>query len=160
MNPLRCGRVVRGGLRCTYVPSLRFSTCPSSSSSPSSSFPSTSTSISAEKERSFRGRVENKGSHEVSNTRRLDAFLCSQLPDLSRARIQESVRAGTASVNGRVQIKPAFKLRPGDEVSRRRQRVELEGKVWFLADFFFFFFFCIFFPNCLVTHRPRRLSVK
>ncbi|QDZ19874.1 pseudouridine synthase [Chloropicon primus] len=49
---------------------------------------------------------------------RLDAFLSDQLVErnLSRARIQESVRAGTATVNGRVQVKPAYKLRPGDEV--------------------------------------------
>jgi tRNA pseudouridine synthase 2 len=38
------------------------------------------------------------------------------LPTCSRARIQESVKAGAIRVNGNVQVKPAFKLRPGDEV--------------------------------------------
>lgn len=56
---------------------------------------------------------------QTGKTVRLDAFLSTKLAErnLSRARIQESVRAGTATVNGQVQVKPAYKLRPGDEVA-------------------------------------------
>ncbi|WZN58960.1 RNA pseudouridine synthase [Chloropicon roscoffensis] len=58
------------------------------------------------------------GGGRGSKSLRLDSFLSERLTgrNLSRARIQESVRAGTATVNGRVQVKPAHKLWPGDEV--------------------------------------------
>ena len=58
-------------------------------------------------------RVKKDQTHQPL---RLDAFLATRLPSCSRARIQESVKAGKITVNGGVQVKPAFKLRPGDEV--------------------------------------------
>ena len=57
-----------------------------------------------------------KRDHQPQQVIRLDAFLSARLPTCSRARIQESVKAGAIRVNGNVQVKPAFKLRPGDEV--------------------------------------------
>mmetsp|Transcript_24758 Transcript_24758/g.53282 ORF Transcript_24758/g.53282 Transcript_24758/m.53282 type:complete len:455 (-) Transcript_24758:15-1379(-) len=87
---------------------------PSSSSSPSPPGPpSTSSSGRATGDPS---RLFVEGLVPREKASRLDTFLSSKLPDLSRARIQESVRAGTATVNGTVQLKPAFKVQPGDEV--------------------------------------------
>jgi len=47
--------------------------------------------------------------------RRLDQFLASQLPDLSRVRVQELIRQGKVLVNGEAG-KPARKLRGGERV--------------------------------------------
>ena len=46
---------------------------------------------------------------------RLDRFLAAQLPDLSRARIQQLLREGKALVNG-APAKPSLKLRGGEQI--------------------------------------------
>ena len=67
---------------------------------------------------------------DVDARRRLDAFLTDRLArggdaaaadagDVSRARIAESIRGGTAAVNGGVEVKPSRKVRAGDVVSFR-----------------------------------------
>ncbi|HEX8295520.1 MAG TPA: RluA family pseudouridine synthase [Chthoniobacteraceae bacterium] len=47
---------------------------------------------------------------------RLDHFLASEVPALSRSRLQDLVREGHVTVNG-AQVKPGAKLRAGDEIS-------------------------------------------
>ena len=47
---------------------------------------------------------------------RLDQFLVAQLPDLSRARIQQLLREGNALVNG-APAKPSLKLRGGEQIT-------------------------------------------
>jgi 23S rRNA pseudouridine1911/1915/1917 synthase len=47
--------------------------------------------------------------------RRLDQFLVSQLPDLSRARVQELIAAGHVRVNG-APAKPSLKLKGNEEI--------------------------------------------
>jgi len=47
---------------------------------------------------------------------RLDQFLTAQLPDLSRARIQQLLREGNALVNG-APAKPSLKLRGGEQIT-------------------------------------------
>ncbi len=47
---------------------------------------------------------------------RLDQFLVAQLPDLSRARIQQLLRDGNALVNG-LPAKPSLKLRGGEQIT-------------------------------------------
>jgi 23S rRNA pseudouridine1911/1915/1917 synthase len=47
--------------------------------------------------------------------KRLDAFLASQLADISRTRIQRAIEDGDVLVNDRA-AKPSYKLRPGDQI--------------------------------------------
>jgi 23S rRNA pseudouridine1911/1915/1917 synthase len=47
---------------------------------------------------------------------RLDQFLTAQLPDISRARVQQLLREGKALVNG-MMAKPSLKLKGGEEVA-------------------------------------------
>ncbi len=47
---------------------------------------------------------------------RLDQFLAAELPDLSRARLQELVRGGQASVEGKVARRPGLRLRGGERL--------------------------------------------
>jgi len=47
---------------------------------------------------------------------RLDQFLTAQLPDISRARVQQLIAEGKVLVNGSL-AKPSFKLRGGEEVT-------------------------------------------
>ena len=47
---------------------------------------------------------------------RLDQFLAAQLPDLSRARVQQLLREGEALVNGSP-AKPSLKLRGGEQIT-------------------------------------------
>jgi 23S rRNA pseudouridine1911/1915/1917 synthase len=47
--------------------------------------------------------------------KRLDAFLASQLTDISRTRLQRAIDDGDVLVNGRP-VKPSYKLRAGDQV--------------------------------------------
>ncbi|KAI8466220.1 MAG: RNA pseudouridine synthase [Monoraphidium minutum] len=47
---------------------------------------------------------------------RLDAYLSSQLPDVSRAKIAASIKAGLVRVNGCAAAKPSATVRPGDGV--------------------------------------------
>jgi 23S rRNA pseudouridine1911/1915/1917 synthase len=46
---------------------------------------------------------------------RLDAFIVSQLPDLSRSLIQKSIEAGKVTVNGQP-AKASYKVRAGDQI--------------------------------------------
>jgi 23S rRNA pseudouridine1911/1915/1917 synthase len=48
-------------------------------------------------------------------SRRLDQFLVAQLPDTSRARVQDLIAAGLVLVNGAVE-KSSYKLRAGDSI--------------------------------------------
>ncbi len=48
---------------------------------------------------------------------RLDAYLSAQLPGLSRSRIQKSIHAGEALVNGSPAAKPARKLVEGERIT-------------------------------------------
>ena len=47
---------------------------------------------------------------------RLDAYLASQLPDASRAKIQASIKAGLVFVNGSPVAKPALQLKGGETI--------------------------------------------
>src|SRR5829696_8514458 len=47
--------------------------------------------------------------------KRLDAFLASQLADISRTRIQKAIEDGDVLVNDRA-AKPSYKLRVGDQI--------------------------------------------
>ena len=47
---------------------------------------------------------------------RLDSFLSAQLPELSRSRIQKAIRAGDVVVGGARALKPAQKVRQGEEI--------------------------------------------
>ena len=47
---------------------------------------------------------------------RLDQFLAAELPDLSRARIQELVRAGHARVDDKTVRRPSLRLRGGERI--------------------------------------------
>jgi 23S rRNA pseudouridine1911/1915/1917 synthase len=53
---------------------------------------------------------------EDDSGERLDAFLSAQLPELSRSRIQKAIRAGDVIVDGAPSLKPAQKVREGEEV--------------------------------------------
>lgn len=53
---------------------------------------------------------------EAEGTTRLDQFLTAQLPELSRARVQQLVRAGHATIDGRVVQRPATRVGVGSEV--------------------------------------------
>lgn len=48
---------------------------------------------------------------------RLDHFLAAQAPELSRTRIQELIREGRATVEGRVVRRPGLRLRGGEKVA-------------------------------------------
>lgn len=48
---------------------------------------------------------------------RLDSFLASELPELSRSRIQKAIRTGEALVNGVAVVKPSRRVAFGDEIS-------------------------------------------
>lgn len=48
---------------------------------------------------------------------RLDAFLSSQLPDVSRAKISASVKAGLVVINRAVVLKPSYIVKPGDAIT-------------------------------------------
>lgn len=47
---------------------------------------------------------------------RLDQFLAAQIPDISRARVQQLLREGKVLVNGSA-MKPSLKLRGGEEIT-------------------------------------------
>lgn len=47
---------------------------------------------------------------------RLDKFLVSSLPNISRSRIEKAIKNGKVTVNGKVVTKAGFKLKPNDEV--------------------------------------------
>jgi len=47
---------------------------------------------------------------------RLDAYLASQMPQTSRARLQASIKEGLVEVNGRLLTKASYVVRPGDVV--------------------------------------------
>ena len=47
---------------------------------------------------------------------RLDAFLASQLPDVSRSAISKSIKSGGVTVNGNVTMKPSYHLHESDQV--------------------------------------------
>ncbi|NMA14434.1 MAG: RluA family pseudouridine synthase, partial [Clostridia bacterium] len=47
--------------------------------------------------------------------KRLDIFLVSQLPELSRSRIQKLIKDGEALVNGAM-VKPNYTIELGDEI--------------------------------------------
>jgi 23S rRNA-/tRNA-specific pseudouridylate synthase len=47
---------------------------------------------------------------------RLDAFLTDAIQESSRARLQACIKEGLVEVNGAVQSKSGFRLRPGDSV--------------------------------------------
>lgn len=48
---------------------------------------------------------------------RLDQFLAAQAPELSRTRVQELIRAGQASVDGRAVRRPGLRLRGGERIA-------------------------------------------
>ena len=50
---------------------------------------------------------------------RLDAYLTANAPEVSRARIVTSIKAGLVSINGKVMKKPAQKISSGDHVRCR-----------------------------------------
>ncbi|MEM7012888.1 MAG: pseudouridine synthase, partial [Verrucomicrobiota bacterium] len=55
-------------------------------------------------------------SEKDSATERLDLFLTQQLPDLSRSRVQNLIKAGNVSVNGQQQMKAKHPVGVGDKV--------------------------------------------
>ncbi|MHB1419635.1 MAG: RluA family pseudouridine synthase [Bacillota bacterium] len=62
---------------------------------------------------------------------RLDAFICAQVPNLSRNRVQELVTEGKAVVNAHIS-KPGYRMREGDRVEvlipeAREDKVEPEN---------------------------------
>jgi 23S rRNA pseudouridine1911/1915/1917 synthase len=52
----------------------------------------------------------------ASGEARLDKYVCSRTPQLSRSQVQRLISAGNITVNGRA-AKPSLKLSPGDEIS-------------------------------------------
>ncbi|HYG98645.1 MAG TPA: RluA family pseudouridine synthase [Terriglobales bacterium] len=58
----------------------------------------------------------NLKAEAADSGKRLDQFLVSHVPDVSRARIQQVIEQGQVLVNG-VREKPSYKLRPNDSVS-------------------------------------------
>ena len=61
-------------------------------------------------------RVPGKPSNGAKENLRLDAFLTDLVADSSRARLQTCIKDGMVEVNGAVQSKTGFRLRPGDSV--------------------------------------------
>lgn len=53
---------------------------------------------------------------EADEGERIDAFLSGQIPELSRSRIQKSIRAGELTVDGRSAAKPSRKVSEGERV--------------------------------------------
>jgi RNA-binding protein YlmH len=53
---------------------------------------------------------------EVSRAERLDQRVVAMLPQLSRAYAAKLIETKRVSVNGSSQVKPGYKMRPGDEV--------------------------------------------
>jgi 23S rRNA pseudouridine1911/1915/1917 synthase len=53
---------------------------------------------------------------ETDEGERIDAFLSGQIPELSRSRIQKSIRAGELTVDGRSAGKPSRKVSEGEQV--------------------------------------------
>lgn len=47
---------------------------------------------------------------------RLDSFLSDEIPELSRSRIQKSIKSGECLVGGRVVVRPSYRLRLGEVV--------------------------------------------
>src|SRR5690348_16238140 len=58
-------------------------------------------------------------SQETDREQRLDRFLAEQLPELSRARLQEMIRAGAVLRDGTPLTRPAEKLRGGEALQVR-----------------------------------------
>lgn len=58
-------------------------------------------------------------SQETDREQRLDRFLAAQLPDLSRARLQELIRAGSVLRDGVALTRPAEKLQGGEVLQVR-----------------------------------------
>jgi 23S rRNA pseudouridine1911/1915/1917 synthase len=54
---------------------------------------------------------------EEKNPQRLDKFLVSQIPDLSRSRLKHLIEAGNVTVNGEIPHKAGLALSPGMEVA-------------------------------------------
>jgi len=52
---------------------------------------------------------------EAETSQRLDAFLVSQIQDLTRSRVQELIRSGFVGVNHHLS-KPGYRLKPGDHI--------------------------------------------
>jgi predicted rRNA methylase YqxC with S4 and FtsJ domains len=48
---------------------------------------------------------------------RLDAYLASQLPDASRAKISASIKAGLIVINKAVVSKPSYAVKAGDAIT-------------------------------------------
>jgi 23S rRNA-/tRNA-specific pseudouridylate synthase len=48
---------------------------------------------------------------------RLDAYLSAQLPDVSRAKISASIKAGLVVINRAVVSKPSYTVKAGDAIS-------------------------------------------
>lgn len=59
---------------------------------------------------------DNRILHVETGGERLDAYLAEQLPDLSRARVQQLIKAGEVDVNGKA-TKPSYRVEAGDVVS-------------------------------------------
>jgi 23S rRNA pseudouridine1911/1915/1917 synthase len=63
---------------------------------------------------------------EVSRAQRLDQKAVELLPQLSRAFAAKLIETGRVTVNGKVETKPGYKLRVGDEVKIDYDLIELE----------------------------------
>ena len=59
----------------------------------------------------YRFVVDDEGGGE-----RLDSFLSAGIPELSRSRLQKSIKAGDCLVDGEVVVKPSFRLKEGSIV--------------------------------------------
>jgi 23S rRNA pseudouridine1911/1915/1917 synthase len=54
---------------------------------------------------------------KVSEAERLDQYVLGQLPSISRSSAAKIIERGDVAVNGQVQYKAGFKVRPGDKVA-------------------------------------------
>lgn len=65
----------------------------------------------------------------LSERTRLDVFLASQLPELSRVRVQQLIREGHVEVSGRTALKPSLRLEGGEAIRVAcAERPPLEAK--------------------------------
>lgn len=92
------------------------------------------------------------------STKRLDAFLAEQSPELSRARLQKLIESGSVTVNDQKVTKQAHKLKLGDrvvltatekqtKVDERIEPTDLHLPVLYEDDF------------CLVINKPAGVAV-
>lgn len=56
--------------------------------------------------------------HKFKEGKRLDVYLTTEIPSLSRSRIQDLIGGGMVTVNGSVS-RPGYRLKPGDKVAVR-----------------------------------------